>query len=163
MDMIGGILAALLGVALGAILTSRSQNSSWTRDRQLEAYTAIIRESTRAQLELRDQLRQRVTRVDWMPWNEALALIGLLGTPELVHLAQEMDSAMWRASSAVNSGRQVTEEFWVELREPLEATRLAFLNAARRTVAKDAAVIERLTSRPPLKEVRARIAEMFSE
>lgn len=161
--VIGGTLATLLGVALGAILTGRSQDSSWTRDRQLEAYSAIIRESTRAQLELRNQLRQRVVRVDWMPWNEALALIGLLGPPELVRLAQEMDAAMWRASSMVNSGKQLTEEVWIELREPLEVTRLQFLNAARRTIAKDAAVIERLVSRPSLKEVRARLAEMSSE
>ena len=161
--IVGGLVATVLGVILGAILTNRSQDSSWTRDRQLEAYSAIIRESTRAQLQLRNQLKQRVPRVDWMPWNEALALIGLLGTPELVRLAQAMDRAFWQASSAVNSGKPVSEESWIRLREPLEATRLAFLNAARRTISKDAVVIERLVSRIPLKEVRAQIAELSSE
>jgi hypothetical protein len=34
--------------------------------------------------------------VNWTPWNEALAMISLVGDPELVQLAQEMDAAMWR-------------------------------------------------------------------
>ena len=161
--VVGGISATLLGVLLGAILTGRSQDSSWTRDRQLEAYAALIREGTRAQVGLRNEFKHRSHRVDWMPWNEALAMISLVGSPDLVQLSQEMDAAMWRASTAVACGRVTTDEEWDEFREALELTRLTFINAARRDIAKDATVIERLVSRPPLKEMRTQLSEATSE
>lgn len=154
MAVIGGILATLLGVTLGAILTSRTHNSSWTRDRQLEAYAAVIRESTRAQLGLRNQLRRRIHRVDWTGWNEALAMVCLVGKPELVRLAQEMDVALWHASRTVAyTEEEISEERWIELRNPLEQSRLVFLNAARRAIARDVSVVERLVSRPSLAEL----------
>ena len=159
MDVIGGILATLLGVALGAILTSRSQNSSWIRDRQLEAYAALIQEGTRAQVGLRNEFKHRAVRVDWMPWNEALAMLCLVASPDLVRLSQEMDAAMWRASTGVARGRVRTDEDWDQFREALELTRLTFINAARREIAKDGTIIERLVSRPPLMELRGQPAE----
>ncbi|MBS2966839.1 hypothetical protein KGA66_27640 [Actinocrinis puniceicyclus] len=79
MAVVGGILATVLGVVLGSILTGRSQRSTWIRDRQLEAYAAIIREGTRAQLVLREHFKGHIHRVDWTPWNEALATISLEG------------------------------------------------------------------------------------
>ena len=154
MDVIGGIAATVLGVLLGAILTGRSQNTSWIRDRQVEAYAAIIRESTRAQLGLRNQLQRRVHRVDWMPWNEALAMVSLVGSSDLVRLAQEMDAAFWRASRAVTYAEEISEQQWIDLRNPLEQTRLAFLNVARQIIAKEMSMVERVVSRPSLADLR---------
>ena len=146
--VVGGIVATLLGVALGAILTGRSQDSSWTRDRQLEVYAAVIREGTRIQLELCEQFERRSYRIDWQPWNEALAMISLVGRSDLVLLAQRMDEALWTSGNAVRDGSDRSFQRWLEIRQPLEDTRLAFLNVARQAIAKDGSVISRLVARP---------------
>lgn len=125
----------------------------------MEAYSAIIRESTSAQEGLRKEFKRRAYRADWTAWNVALAMISLVGSSELVSSAHEMDTAMWKASRAVAYGNVTSDEEWDEFREGLEATRLAFLNAAQRAIAKDVSVIDRIVSRPPVAELGQRLAQ----
>jgi hypothetical protein len=63
--VVGGILATLLGVALGSLLTRRGQVEQWSRDRQVEACLSILRESTRAQIMLRSLSRGEIEKLDW--------------------------------------------------------------------------------------------------
>ena len=69
--------SALLGVAVGGLLTARVQKRQWARSQQIEACAVIVVESTRVQLSLRGQWKHD-HHVDWVPWNEALAKISLV-------------------------------------------------------------------------------------
>jgi hypothetical protein len=60
-----GIIGALVGVTTGALLTRRAQTSHWSRDKQVDACTAIIVESTRVQLALRRQWQNKQQRIGW--------------------------------------------------------------------------------------------------
>jgi hypothetical protein len=62
---------------MGGFLTARVQKRQWARGQQIEACATIVVESTRVQLALRGQWK-RDQRVDWTPWNEALAKISLV-------------------------------------------------------------------------------------
>ncbi len=49
---IGAVLTTLLGVLAGSILSSRSQQREWSRDRQADACAQILRESSNVLIEL---------------------------------------------------------------------------------------------------------------
>lgn len=79
-----GAVVSLLGVFAGAILTRRTEKQHWSRDKQIEACTDVIREATRIH-------RSRYRRLDhgehtdWVPWNQALAAIWLIGDVDLIN------------------------------------------------------------------------------
>jgi hypothetical protein len=142
-------MATLLGVLLGAILTSRSQSSSWTRDCRLDACAGVVRESVRLHIALRREFKDGEPKTDWSPWNEALTMINLVGQDELVTLADRMDQAIWAVSRYLKSdSKDRSDHQWTRLRDELEETRLAFLNCARRSIAKEASAVTRLVARP---------------
>ena len=100
-SVVGGILATLLGVALGGLLTRRAQAEQWSRDRQVEACLSILRESTMAQIMLRRLSRGEIENFDWVPWNEAVAVINLVGHRDMASAAHNMDEAFWKANFSI--------------------------------------------------------------
>lgn len=129
----GAAVVTLLGAVTGGAIAGRSQRMHWRRDKQIEACTAIVSESTRTQLALRREWR-RNEKVDWTPWNEALAMISLVGTPNTIHSAGDMDAAFWSSSSRLEEVGTINETTWAEIVQLLESKRLNFINIARREV-----------------------------
>jgi hypothetical protein len=76
-----GVVVTLAGVVTGGLIASRSQRRQWTRDQQAGSCATVIQESVRVQLALREWWRHG-QRADWTAWNQALAMIWLVGTPE---------------------------------------------------------------------------------
>lgn len=141
-------VSALLGVAVGGFLTARIQKRQWARDQQIEACAAIVVESTRVQLSLRGQWKHD-QRVDWVPWNEALAKISLVADRAVVEAAGEVDAVFWQHSDRIDRGEITNEATWFAATEPMEAARLAFVNTAKRHVLGSADRLDRLPIRRP--------------
>jgi hypothetical protein len=74
-----GAVVTLVGVVAGGAIAGRSQRQQWTRDKQPGACAEMVQESTRMQLALR-QRWHRGASADWTAWNQALAMIWLIGT-----------------------------------------------------------------------------------
>jgi hypothetical protein len=141
-------VSALLGVAMGGFLTARVQKRQWARGQQIEACAAIVVESTRVQLSLRGQWKHD-QRVDWVPWNEALARISLVADRAVVEAAGEIDAVFWRHSDRIDRDEITDEAAWFAATERMEAARLAFVNTAKRHVLGSADRLDRLPIRRP--------------
>jgi hypothetical protein len=129
----GGVFVTLLGAVTGGAIASRSQKRYWTRDKQVDACAAVVSESTRAQLAMR-RLWRHGEKVDWTVWNQALAMISLVGTPEVIDAAGSMDEAFWRCTERIKELGSFDERYWSEILDDLESARLEFINRARQEV-----------------------------
>ena len=99
------MLTTLVGVLVGSVLSSRSQQRQWLRDRQAEACAQVLRESSGVMIELGKlnglviEAAPEGSRVpatmDWRPWNEALAMISLVADDDMVEAAQAIDAEFW--------------------------------------------------------------------
>lgn len=147
-----GVVATLVVVVLGGVLTRRQQVEAWSRDRSVGA--SIVRESTRIQLCLERVYAGRGATLDWTPWNESLAILHLVGHPETVAAVQKMDEAFWRYGEAIKHDNDGSYEAWEALRDPIEATRLEFINIARHHL---------LMGKQPLSRLVARVAVEASD
>lgn len=109
-----GILAILLGVGLGVVLTRRQQVDAWSRDRQVDGCAVVVRASRYVHRVLRDLYLGRVTQVDldWRPWTEPRAVVDVVTRPDVVAVAHVMDEAIWRASYAARDNSGMGEEAW---------------------------------------------------
>ena len=126
-------LSALFGVAMGGFIAARVQKRQWTRGQQIEACAAIVVESTRVQLALRSQWKKG-DRVDWLPWNEALAKVSLVADRAVVDAAGRVDEMFWRQTERMERGEIKKEADWFVLTERLEDVRLSFVNTAKQHV-----------------------------
>lgn len=104
----GGAVVTLLGVIAGGLIANRSQSRQWIRDKQIGACTAIIGESTQVQLALLRQQRHD-GEADWTAWNQALAVIWLVGIPEVIDAARKMDRIFWVNGTRIKTG-QITDD-----------------------------------------------------
>ncbi|MDB5059766.1 MAG: hypothetical protein JWO59_3238 [Chloroflexi bacterium] len=152
-----GAVVTLFSVTLGSLLTRRAQAQHWSRDRQIDACTTVLRESTAIQLEFR-KLRQTVERggkgaIDWVPWNQALALISLVGSEAIVEAAMQLDRTTWLAGTRVDNGLTNSSDAWATVRDEIERDRLNFVNTARTELIGSSRPIARLIGRPPLSEL----------
>jgi hypothetical protein len=144
----GVIVAALAGVAAGAVLTSRSQARQWFRDEQVRACADVLRESTKIILEYEVASRKsRKQQVNWIPWNEALAVISIVGDQRIVRAAVRIDASFWPASSKIDS-LSVTDDEWFTLRDHIEALRLDFINTSRKVLGRSGAPLQHILGRP---------------
>lgn len=144
--------ASLAGVAVGAALSSRSQRRHWARDKQIDACKAIVVESTRAQIGLRQTLTGG-DAVDWAGWNEALAFTWLVCSPDVAHAARLMDEVFWRYGARIKDKQLIGEEAWGQARDAMEKARLMFINVARVEITGwDTPLAEVPNARPPLSE-----------
>jgi hypothetical protein len=109
---------------------------------------AIVVESTRVQLSLRGQWKHN-DRVDWVPWNEALAKISLAACRVVVDAAGEVDAVFWLHSDRIDRGQITDEAAWFAATQPMEAAQLAFVNTAKRHVLGSEDRLDRLPIRRP--------------
>ncbi|MEU8205076.1 hypothetical protein [Streptosporangium sp. NPDC049046] len=144
-----GMLASLLGVLLGSLLTRRAHNQHWSRDRQIDACLMIMRESNRAQFAL-NRLWQGKGNPDWIPWNEALVTLTLVGEPDIVRAALAVDETFWVTNRRIETGELRSAEAWAQAREAIEAARLNFINMTRWRIVGGAQALSQFVARPPL-------------
>lgn len=155
---IGAVLATLLGVLAGSILSSRSQSEQWSRERQADACSRVLRESSNLLIEFTKLVWQQPapaadganipTPLDWRPWNEALTVIDLVADHTIVEAAHAIDEQIWRVHQQVKRGWVPTGE-WLAVRELVDARQRDFVNIARRRLAAKGPPLNRLTGRPP--------------
>jgi hypothetical protein len=144
----GAIVAALAGVAAGAVLSGWTQTRHWFRGEQVRACADILRESTKILLEYEVASRKhRKQQVDWGPWNEALAVISVVGDQSIVDAAVWIDASFWATSSRIDS-LDVSDDEWVELRSDIESRRLDFINTSRRALGRSGAPLQQILGRP---------------
>jgi hypothetical protein len=145
----GGVLATLLGVVVGAVLARRAQIAQWSRDRQAEARVSILRESTRAQISLLRLYRGEAGQPDWAPWNEAMAVIQLVGHSDMAAAVHRIDEVFWRSNFSIEHAKVTNDEAWAAIPYAMEADRLGFTNVARRRLVGSSEPLSRLAWRPP--------------
>jgi hypothetical protein len=149
-----GAVVTLVGVMAGGVIASRSQRQQWTRDKQLGACAEMVQGSTRMQLALRQRWRGGGP-ADWTAWNEALAMIWLVGTPAVLAEARRMDRTFWLCSARIKNGQVANEADWAAVRDEMEIARRDFINAARREVVHTNASVDDVpVARPSLAEIR---------
>lgn len=158
-----GVLTTMTGVVLGGRIAFRAQARHWARDRQAEACIAILREATKVQLALRHCFQDpSAPKVQWAPWNESLTVLQMVADSRIVEAAQQMDLRFWDYGSLIKDGLVTTEEQWAAVRGPIEASRLAFINAARRHLVGIDEPVRSLVARPSLAERQRRNASIAS-
>jgi hypothetical protein len=149
-----GAVVTLVGVVTGGVLGSRSQRRQWLRDKQVDACAVVVQESTTMQLALLRRWKHR-DLPDWTAWNQALAMIWLVGTPEVREAAKQMDRVFWLCGARIKSGQLTGEHTWAEQRDAMELSRRDFINAARREpIGRREPVGDVPVARPPLTEIR---------
>jgi hypothetical protein len=113
----------------------------------------MVQESTRMQLAMREWWK-RGQHPEWTAWNQALAVLWLVGTNEMISEAKRMDRIFWISSNRIKAG-QMSEDAWGPDRAEMEAARLSFINAARPAIAaRSVALNEIPVARPALSEIR---------
>lgn len=148
-----GAAVTLLGVVVGGVMAGRSQRRHWLRDKQIGACADLVRESTAMQIALRHRWN-RQDPIDWTAWNQALAMIWLVGTPAVRNEAKRMDRVFWLCSARIKRGQIYDENAWGEIRDEMELARRDLINAARReTVVSKDLVDDAPVARPSLTEV----------
>jgi hypothetical protein len=111
---VGAVLTTLLGVFVGSVLSNRSQQRQWSRDRQADACAQVLRESSSVLIELNRMTREPIqpaadgirvpTSMDWKAWNEALAMIVLVADHQIVEAAQAIDAQIWPVHQQIKRG-----------------------------------------------------------
>lgn len=144
-----GMLASLLGVFLGSLLTHRAHNHQWSRTRQIDACLMIMQESNRVQFAM-NALWQGGDKPDWIPWNEALVTLSLVGHPDLVRAALSIDETFWSTNHSIDTGELHSSTTWAQARGSIEGARLHFINVTRRRLVGGAQALSQFVARPPL-------------
>ena len=90
------------------------------------------------------RLWRRDEKVDWNPWNQALALISLVATPAAITAAEKMDAKFWLSTSRMENLGEFDEASWSEIVQDLRSVRLDFINIAREEIAGVGHGLERL-------------------
>ena len=134
-------------------MAGRSQRRHWLRDKQIEACANLVRESTAMQIALRN-LWSRQESTEWTAWNQALAMVWLIGTSAVRNEAKRMDRIFWLCNECIKRGKSFDETIWAEIRDEMEFARRDLINAARReTVTSRDLVDDVPVGRPSLSEV----------
>ncbi|MEY9906244.1 hypothetical protein ABIA35_002461 [Catenulispora sp. MAP12-49] len=86
----------------------------------------------------------------------------MVADSRIVEAAQQMDQRFWDYNSIIRDRLITTEDQWAAVREPIEASRLAFINAARRHLVGIEEPVRSLVARPSLAEQQRRHAVITS-
>jgi hypothetical protein len=106
------------------------------------------------QLALRQRWRGGAS-ADWTAWNQALAMMWLIGTPAVLTAARRMDRLFWLCSARIKRGHLANETDWASVRDEMELARRDFINASRREVVHSKASVDDVpVARPSLDEIR---------
>lgn len=146
---------ALLGVAMGSYFSATTERRHWSYTGQIDACTAFLAEYSAVYLAYAKAvgtpaaLGKRTTTgfVDWEPFNRALEVLNLKAETHIVQAAHDADRALWEVGLRLTRGR-LPEDQWKEARVPLEAARLAFVNAVREQLGQRGAPLRSLHGRP---------------
>lgn len=154
---VAAVIAALSGVLVGGRIAYRSQREHWSRDQHLDAYARVLRESSSLLIEFATLRRADsasvdsavLSRFDWKPWNEALAMVSLVAPVAVVNAAHAIDDEVWQLSTRMKAG-EMTDDEWLRRRDLVESRRRAFVNEARKELApaSSESSIPRLSGRP---------------
>jgi hypothetical protein len=148
LSVVGAIAATLIGLLVGGQLTSRTQTQQWFRDRQIEACTDILKESTVILLQYgRSSREHEKAQIDWVPWNSYLALISIVAEQSIVDAAIRIDTSFWEASPVIKS-LNASDEDWFRIRDEIESCRLAFINTARTVLGRSGGPLMQILGRP---------------
>ncbi len=117
--------------------------------------------TTRCDFVVTDRRFERILRqqrggrkADWTAWNQALAVIWLVGVPEVIDAARTMDLVFWSDGTRIKTGQITDEDSWAAARDRMESARLDFINAARRNIVHSLATVTSLpVARPALTEL----------
>lgn len=155
----GAALTTLLGVWAGSMLGSRSRQQQWSRGRLADTCAQVLRESSNVILALERLHIERRTPVaegvlvshgiDFVAWNEALSMAGLVADHAIVQAALAIDAEIWPAHLQINRGWASDDGDWFKLRAAIETKRIAFVNTARQRLAAPGPALGQLTGRPP--------------
>ncbi|MGC4797149.1 hypothetical protein ACLQ3H_23965 [Micromonospora saelicesensis] len=141
-----GVLVTLLGVAVGAWMSNRSQSRAWSRSVLTDTSAALLQEQATTDMGLVRWRSKEIERVDWAGWNAALARVQLVGPPSIVEAALKLDAAFWSIGTGIREN--VDEVGWCQLRDEVELRRLEFVNAARQQLSPSTAPLHRLVGKP---------------
>jgi hypothetical protein len=142
----GGALSATLGVLVGGVVTRRSQERHWLRDRQLQAYQELFSQYAQFMMALRRAHLDRAgEHYDWAPWSVALTSASLVAPLPVARAIDEFGRAVavfLRAHGSHDSmTNPLTEDELTEASRPAAAAHLALLNAVRRSMGRSLAEV----------------------
>ncbi len=131
----GAALTTLLGVVVGAALARRAQQRQWLKDAKSQAYSAVLREYTRVEFDLRGAYLKKHSRlqVDWAPWGGALSGLSLVAEDDVMSAAQQIADRL-DAMDAFLRGADPHDEQWRVLQDGLVVAQMTFVNCARRSL-----------------------------
>jgi hypothetical protein len=136
----GAVVATVLGVVAGGVVTRRAQDRHWLRDTQAATYAAVLREYARIEIDLRTAYHQnRLPAVDWAPWGAALASLSLVASTEAAAITARFTEAIMEFERFVLGGKPAATapERDAELRrvsQLVAEAQMAFVNAARQSL-----------------------------
>jgi hypothetical protein len=134
-------LSAIVGVVVGGILTRRAQDRQWLRDRQLAAYTELLRQYAKFVMELkRAHADRRAKEYDWAEWSAALVSASLVA-PTPVAAAIDGFGRAIDPFLAMTAGNPVehplTEQEFEQASEGPAKAQLTLVNAIRRSLGRE--------------------------
>jgi hypothetical protein len=91
--------------------------------------------------------KNRKQQVDWVSWNEALAVIAIVGDQAIVDAAVQIDASFWPTSSKIDS-LGVGDDEWIALREHIESLPLDFINTSRTVLGRSGSPLQHILGRP---------------
>lgn len=134
----GGALSVTVGVVVGAVLTRRSQDRHWLRDRQLVAYADVLRQyATFVMILRRAHWAGSDWDYDWAVWSAALTSASLVAPAEVAEeigtFGNVINAFLATAAVDTRTGALSMDEFAQAMRAPAQA-QLALINAIRRSL-----------------------------
>jgi hypothetical protein len=135
---IAGALAATIGVVVGGLVTRRSQDRHWLRDKQLAAYIELLGHYAQFTMVLK---RAHVSRqrwdYEWGEWSAALVSASIVSPPKvataIIDFAQAVNTFLDRASVDTTEHALTMHEFEQASVAPA-AAQLDLVNAIRRSL-----------------------------
>jgi hypothetical protein len=137
----GGALSATIGVIVGGMLTWRARDRHWLRDKQLDAYQALLREYATFSMILRQaHLGHTGWEYDWSLWSQALMSASLIAPVTVVDEIDKFGQAVngfLNATAVDTSARSLSKEQFEQVMVAPAKAQLALVNAMRRSLSRD--------------------------
>ncbi|MEU8112210.1 hypothetical protein [Micromonospora sp. NPDC048947] len=153
LSVAGGVLAALISVAMGAFLSGRIQRRHWARTAQLDYFAQLLSAYSYIYNEFYKWSRTGMRpETEWSGWNNALANLSLAADPVIVQAALVIDGLFWETTDKFKTGL-VDRKSWPQHRDRLEQAHVAFINCCRGNLG----VARGLISTTIAREVRSEI------
>ena len=142
-----GVVATLIGVVAGGIVSRRATRSQWSHESQLTACTTLLGRYAATYRAVRQRAVDGAEPIDWTAWHQGLHLVLLTAAPELVQRVLVVDEQFWRISVASDGGA-VPLQRWLELRRPIDRAYLDMVNAMRAELQLAPAMLAKVHGRP---------------